>query len=134
MTGKTLHDTLTAATGAKVIVSLPKFETESAMSLAETLQAMGVTDAFDSETADFTAMGTSDNGPLFINDVIHKTYIKVDERGTKAGAVTAVEMNAEGAPMEEPKRVTLDRPFVYMIVDTQAMVPVFLGTMLDVSA
>ena len=134
MTGKTLHDTLTAATGEKVIVSLPKFETESAMSLAETLQAMGVTDAFDSETADFTAMGTSDNGPLFINDVIHKTYIKVDERGTKAGAVTAVEMNAEGAPMEEPKRVTLDRPFVYMIVDTQAMVPVFLGTMLDVSA
>lgn len=133
LTGAKLHDTLVNANGEKVIVSMPKFETESSMSLAEALQAMGLTDAFDPETADFSAMGSSDNGPLFINDVIHKTYIKVDEKGTKAGAATAVEMNAESAaPMEEPKQVILDRPFVYMIVDTEAMVPVFLGVLKSV--
>lgn len=134
LTGTSLHGTLTGSKAERVIVSLPKFETESAMSLSKTLQTMGMTDAFDPGAADFTAMGTSDNGPLFIGDVIHKTYIKVDEKGTKAGAVTAVIMNDTAAPMEEPKRVSLDRPFVYMVVDTEAMVPVFLGTMMDVKA
>jgi len=133
LTGAGLHEMLVNSNAEKVIVSMPKFETEYSVSLAEALQAMGMTDAFDVQTADFSAMGSSDNGPLYINDVIHKTYLKLDEKGTKAGAVTVVEVNdATSAPMEEPKQVTLDRPFVYMIVDTQANVPVFIGTMMDV--
>lgn len=132
LTGEKLHDMLVNSSAEPVITAIPKFEAEYGTSLAEVLQAMGLTDAFDPNTADFSAMGHSENGPLFINDVIHKTYIKVDEKGTKAGAVTAVEMNDAAAPMEEPKQVTLDRPFVYMIVDTQAMVPVFLGVLRDV--
>lgn len=133
LTGTKLHETLVNANAEKVIVSMPKFETESALSLVETLQKMGMTDAFNGQTADFTAMGTSAEGPLYIGDVLHKTYIKVDEKGTKAGAVTAVEMNAESAaPIEDPKSVTLDRPFVYMIIDTQANVPIFLGTTLNI--
>lgn len=133
LTGEKLHDLLTNCSAEPVYTSIPKFETEYAASLAETLQSMGLTDAFDGEKADFTAMGSSENGPLFISDVIHKTYIKVDEKGTKAGAVTAVEMNAESAPIEDPKEVILNRPFVYMIIDTQANLPIFLGTMLDVT-
>ena len=133
-TGEKLHDLLLNCTAEPVYTSIPKFETEYAASLAETLQSMGLTDAFDSAKADFTAMGRSENGPLFINDVIHKTYIKVDEKGTKAGAVTAVEMNVESAaPIEDPKEVNLNRPFIYMIVDTEANLPIFLGTMLDIA-
>ena len=58
--------------------------------------------------------------------------IEVAERGTKAGAVTVVEMNKESAPQpEEPKVVYLDRPFIYMIIDTDNSIPLFIGTMKD---
>lgn len=132
LTGARLHDMLVNSSAEPVMTAIPKFETEYGTSLAEALRTLGMTDAFDSDAADFTEMGISDYGSLFINDVIHKTYLKVDEKGTKAGAVTAVEVNESSAPIEEPKQVTLNRPFVYMIVDTEAMLPVFIGTMLDV--
>lgn len=55
----------------------------------------------------------------------------MEEKGTRGGAATAVEMNTEAAP-EEQMVVTLDRPFVYMVVDTSSMLPVFMGTVLSV--
>ena len=85
-------------------------------------------------TADFTGLGTSTDGPVHMSRVLHKTYIKVDEKGTKAGASTVVEMVAETAMAEEPpepKRVYLDRPFVYMLIDCETMLPFFIGTMMD---
>ena len=68
-----------------------------------------------------------------INRILHKTYIAVDERGTKAGAATAVEVNAAGALMpQEEKEVYLDRPFVYLIIDCEENIPVFMGTLMNV--
>jgi len=98
---------------------------------------MGMTDAFDSRTADFSRMGSTNDGTnLCIGRVIHKTVITVAEEGTKAGAATMVEMRAEGAAevLEESRTVTLDWPFLYMIVDTEHMEPVFIGTLLDPQA
>lgn len=89
---------------------------------------------FDSAQADFTAMGTCPEGKLYINQVLHKTYIEVEEKGTQGGAATVVGMNSAAAP-EEPEEqmvVTLDRPFVYLVVDTSSMLPVFMGTVLSV--
>ncbi|NLD16357.1 MAG: hypothetical protein GX666_02095 [Tissierellia bacterium] len=63
-----------------------------------------------------------------MSSIIHKTYISVHELGTEAGAVTAVIMEATSMPIEEPKEVFLNRPFVYMIIDTENNVPLFLGT------
>ena len=54
--------------------------------------------------------------------------IKLNEDGTKAAAVTAVVNDATSAKPTEVHRVVLDRPFVYMIVDTHANLPLFLGT------
>ena len=70
-------------------------------------------------------------GNIYIGDVLHKTFISVDELGTKAGAVTKVQMNDESAPMSEWV-VTLNRPFVYMIIDNETNLPVFIGTVMDV--
>ena len=60
--------------------------------------------------------------------MLHKTYLELDENGTKAAAVTAVVNEAASAAPTEVHRVVLDRPFVYMIVDTHANLPLFLGT------
>ena len=65
--------------------------------------------------------------------MIHQTYIKVDGKGTKAGAATIVEMKCESAMLvtEPPKEVFLDRPFVYMLIDCETNLPFFIGTMMD---
>ena len=63
--------------------------------------------------------------------VLHKAYIAVDERGTKAGAATAVE-TVYTALEECIYRVTLDRPFVYAIIDDATGLPVFIGTVTDI--
>ena len=62
--------------------------------------------------------------------MLHKTYISVDEKGTKAAAVTAVEMPTECEPAEI-RTVHLDRPFVYMLIDCETNLPFFIGTMTD---
>lgn len=98
------------------------------------VEEMGMVLPFDSAQADFTGLGTSPEGNLFINQVFHKAYLEVQETGTRGGAATAVEINCEGAfqEPEDQKVVTLDRPFVYLVVDTSSMLPVFMGTVLSV--
>ncbi len=83
-------------------------------------------DSFD-EKEDFSGIGSCTDGAIFISWVLHKTYLAVDENGTKAEPATAVEMKAEGA-MEDVKTVHLDRPFLYLIIDCQARLPIFIGT------
>ena len=111
-----------------VVTQIPKFESEYEVSMVEMLIEMGMIDAFNIETADFSGLGTSEAGNIYIDEVLHKAYINVDEKGTEAGAVTMV-VAADGASMEveKPKSVILDRPFVYMIVDLENQVPLFVG-------
>ena len=61
--------------------------------------------------------------------MLHKTLLELNENGTRAAAATVVETrDSAAAPDSEVKTVTLDRPFLYMIVDTHACVPLFMGT------
>ena len=126
LTGETLADALENAQNTPVETATPGFSSEYAAELSETLMGMGMADAFDGETADFSGMGRSALGNIYINRVLHKTFIDVTPQGTRAGAATVVEMNAESA-MEDVKQVYLDRPFAYMIVDTQYNIPLFFG-------
>ena len=126
--GKSLREMFTAPQDKKVLYCIPKFSEESAMSLVETFQEMGVETAFDGDRADFTKLGTYDGSNIYIGDILHNTYIEVTEQGTKAGAATVV-MMAEGAMLEEepPKEVYLNRPFIYMIMDMERNLPLFIG-------
>lgn len=133
LTGTHLQELLGNAQAVTVHAAIPKFEAEYSVEMKDILQSMGMTDAFDAETADFT--GICEEGGLFIGQVLHKTAITVAEQGTKAGAATAVEMRAGGAmPQEDMKTVILDRPFVYMLIDCGQNLPFFLGTMMDVGS
>ena len=129
--GQQLQALLDNPTSVPVMTTMPKFESEMEVDLREVLKEMGMDLPFDSAQADFTGLGTSPEGNLYINQVFHKAYLEVEEKGTRGGAATAVEMNTEAAP-EEQMVVTLDRPFVYMVVDTSSMLPVFMGTVLSV--
>ncbi|MBE6607603.1 MAG: serine protease [Ruminococcaceae bacterium] len=132
--GEALIKMLSNPKSTTVRTSIPKFETEYDVEMSKILKNMGMTDAFNDVKADFTDLGTSTAGNIFISRVLHKTFISVGERGTKAGAATVVEMK-DGVSdiMEEIKSVYLNRPFVYMLVDCENNIPFFIGTMMDVN-
>lgn len=134
LNGESLNALLSNPQYGTVYTSIPKFETEYTVEMAEILKGMGMTEAFDMYNADFEGLGTSTAGNIYISRVLHKTFISVGEKGTKAGAATVVEM-ADGAAAEpqEPKEVYLDRPFVYMLIDCENNIPFFIGTMMDVN-
>ncbi|MCL2083763.1 MAG: serpin family protein [Oscillospiraceae bacterium] len=131
LTGEGLLNTLKNAQDAVVYASMPKFEYEYTVSMNDALAGLGIPDAFDEGKADFSRMAVSPDGNIYIGLVLHKTFISVDELGTKAGAVTMVAMSGSGAPADI-KTVRLDRPFVYAIIDDASGLPIFIGTLMTV--
>ena len=131
LTGESLMETLSTPQLGMVMATLPKFSYEYELTMNDVLKELGMPSAFSGDTADFSKMAHSSRGNIYIGDVLHKTFISVDELGTKAGAVTKVQMNDECAVMSEWV-VTLNRPFVYMIIDNETKLPVFIGTVMDV--
>ncbi len=128
--GKSVMGLLENKRNKRVYTKTPKYSVEYSTLLNEPLVRLGMLDAFNREKADFSRLGTYTDENIFISRVIHKTKIDLDERGTKAGAVTAVEMECTSGMVDEPKRVILDRPFFYMIVDTNQNLPLFMGSLM----
>lgn len=108
----------------KVNLSVPKFDIASSADLKEMLQSMGVTDIFDLENADFTAI-TSDT-PVYVTSVNQAARVIIDEQGVKAASY--IEFPGAGAamPPEEIIDFILDRPFLFVIADTSG-IPLFTG-------
>jgi serine protease inhibitor len=112
----------------EVTVRMPKFKLEFEAALKQTLSALGMEIAFDSELADFSRI-TSSSTKLFISEVKHKTYVDVNEEGTEAAAVTSVGMAATAAPYA----VTVDRPYLVLIRERFSGTILFLGLIVDPS-
>lgn len=125
MSGEELCEFLKHADAKQNVVTvMPEFENTFEVTLNDALKALGVRRAFEWGRANFS--GITD-GPLWIDSVLQKTYVSVDKIGTKAAAVTA-EFVAGAAPIEEPPPVVrLDRPFVYIIFETESTTPLFIG-------
>ena len=110
-----------------VKLSMPRFTMESSVKLQDALMALGMVDAFG-PAADLSGMdGTTE---LFIDQVYHKAFVAVDEVGTEAAAATAVVV-ARGGVAEAEKEVTLNRPFLFLIRDTQTGTVLFFGHVVD---
>ena len=120
---------LAALRRQEIALTMPKFELESSFSLPEALKQLGMEDAFTG-AADFSGM--TGGRDLYISDVLHKAFISVDEKGTEAAAATAVIMKLTAMPAE-PIRVSVDRPFVFLIRDIETGTILFMGRMLDPS-
>ncbi len=130
--GKKIKNLIENKYEESVVVNLPKFKSEYDIELKKVLIDMGIKDAFNSARADFSNLGSTPDGNICINKVIHKTFIEVDEKGTKAAAVTAVEMTKESAVFEE-KQISFNRPFVYMIYDVKHSLPIFIGVEMNIN-
>jgi len=112
---------------ADLIAAIPKFSYEYEILMNDALKAMGMEDAFCETAADLSIIGSA-GGNLFISKIKHKATISVDERGTKAGAATVVEVGVESVPLF----LKLDRPFIYAIIDNTTNLPLFIGTLLTI--
>ncbi|NLG36906.1 MAG: serine proteinase inhibitor [Clostridiales bacterium] len=108
-----------------VALTLPKFETRWEDSLREALTALGMGVAF-SDGANLSRMSAKGARDLLISDVMQKTYCRVDEKGTEAAAVTSVIVGVTSMPLFDAE-ICFDRPFLYGIVDTASLTPLFLG-------
>ncbi len=118
----------------RIYVRIPEFELDYDILLNDVLHDMGMTDAFSSVDADFGEMmqpvAETVDDSAWIGSVLHKTHIEVNREGTRAAAVTVVTMENCAAAIDYslPLEITLDRPFVYAIVDNDSGLPIFLGT------
>ncbi|MGI6364004.1 MAG: serpin family protein [Bacillota bacterium] len=131
LTGDEFMHILDSAENTAVNAGLPKFSYAYTIQMNEVLKDMGMPLAFSAKDADFSRLGRSSRGNLFIGEVLHKTFIQVDERGTKAGAVTKVEIRDEA--YYEVKNVVLDRPFIYAIIDNDSKLPLFIGSVMQIA-
>ena len=128
LSGDNFTNLMKNKSGDMVSAALPKFKSAYEIKLKDSLMKMGLKDCFHGGKANFTKMGSSNIGNIYVDTVLHKTFITVDDKGTKAGAVTSVEMRVTSMPMTHS--IILNRPFVYAIVDNETNLPLFIGTML----
>ena len=109
-----------------VELAMPKFESRYEDRLNDELAGMGLEIAFDPDRADFSGMNESGARNLYIGEVKHKTFVRVDEKGTEAAAVTSIGIRATSI-VTESRKLVFDRPFVYGIMDTRSGIPLFAG-------
>ena len=117
-----------------VDVQLPKFKfTYGAVNLSTFLIDMGMTGAFDKDAADFSGMTSLKEERLNIDQVMHKAFVNVDEKGTEAAAATGVVMVHMEAIMRPPKPVIFNanHPFLFLIRDNQTNSILFIGRIAD---
>ncbi len=110
---------------SEMAVSLPKFTLEYELALNDALKALGMEVAFDPAEADFTRMYPS--GGVWIDTVLHKTFVDVNEEGTEAAAITSVSMRELSAP----SMLLVNRPFVFVIRERLSGTILFMGKVVN---
>ena len=124
---RTIIQALAMSFEQETVVRLPRFElTTGTFSLAPALQACGINDIF-TPAANFS--GFSD-APLYLNDIIQRCYVKMDEEGTEAAAVTAGVVDVWTCAEETVRyrEITFDRPFIWVIGNLNVnSTPYFMG-------
>ena len=111
----------------EVALKMPRFEYESSFGLKEALKTLGMGVAF---TANADLSGMNGKRDLFIQDVLHKAFVSVDEAGTEAAAATAVMVGLTALP-PEPVNFIMDRPFIFFVRDIPTGSIIFIGRVLN---
>jgi serpin B len=130
---------VSAMHSGRVVVALPKFEINPAasLSLGDTLKELGMPLAFDPKKADFTAIASPPDPAdrLYLSKVVHKAFVKLDEKGTEAGAATAVDMAIPtSVEVDKPSEFKADHPFLFFLRDVKSGAILFMGRVSDPAA
>lgn len=128
LTATRVDEIVAAMTTYQVDTAMPTFEFTSKFGLVKPLTDMGMGVAF-SGAADLS--GINGQGGLLIQDVIHQSFVKVNEAGTEAAAATAVLVGETSVPL--PAAISLDKPFLFFIRDIQTKAILFVGRVVDPS-
>ncbi len=119
----------------RVSVTLPKFklEPQEPLSLVSALRSLGMTAAFDSTQADLSGIAKPEEHkePLFLSAVLHKAFVKVDEKGTEAAASTAVKVTARAAHALPTREFRADHPFLFFVRHVRSGLVLFMGRVVD---
>ena len=115
-----------------LVLYLPRYAYTANLTLSETLAQMGMPLAFSASGADFTGMAEM-LPPLYLAHVLHKAYVAVDELGTEAAAATEVEVTV-GSEEVMLETMRVDRPFLFLIRDTEQGTILFLGRVVNPAA
>lgn len=107
-------------------ITLPRFKFEYEKSLSQALIDLGMVNTFSD--ADFTNMTDTQ---AFVSDVIHKTFVEVNEEGTEAAAVTTVFVTTSAINEREPFAMIVDHPFFCTITDNQTGAILFMGAVVE---
>lgn len=112
----------------EVLLRMPKAKVETSLLLNASLQKMGIRTAFTG-AADFK--GISEMGPLSLGLVKQKCYVEISEKGTEAAAVTSAQIRMTSARPPQYVRMTVDRPYLFFIADTQESNILFAGRIMN---
>lgn len=110
-TKEKLNEIILNSKDKKIVLNLPKFEINYETELKSYLNNLGINQAFNLN-ANFTGISQEKN--IFINQILHKTFIKVDEQGTEASSITKVELE-----LDLPLEINVDHPFLFVITDDE---------------
>ena len=131
--GAALSNALRNPSHQKVEVLIPEFSVDFETEMSNTLTDMGMDLPFNKYRADFSNMADFNNTPdtlFYISNMIQKTHLELDRKGTRAVVVTSEEMDCMPVSIDPaPIFIYLDRPFVYGIVDNETGLPIFIGCM-----
>ncbi|MDR2344506.1 MAG: serpin family protein [Planctomycetaceae bacterium] len=115
LTPDNFNNTLNTLKSTQVDVKVPRFEIEYSTSLKESLLTAGVKKIF-SPSADLS--GIASNKKLIVSDIVQKVYIKVNESGTEAAAVTGATISVTSIKISTPKEFYVDRPFIFIVKES----------------
>lgn len=113
----------------KSTIDMPKFELEYEIEYSDILKAMGMEIAFTPHAADLSGLSEQGQNNLYLDEVIHKVFIRVDEEGTEAAAATSVGV----MPTSMPPQMIVDRPFIFIIHERESGANLFMGVVRDPS-
>ena len=130
------NNKIEATNKRNIKLKIPRFSYDYKIeNFIDVLYNLGIIDAFDAEKADFTNIVSKENqyGNIYVGEAIHKTHIDLNEKGTKAAAVTYFGLydNAMVEEKKEPIEITFDKPFIYIIRDKKSKEKLFIGTVYE---
>lgn len=128
LSSERLSSWLASADTSRLELHLPKFKLEYKKALGETLKQLGMAEAFSGQ-ADFSGMLANSSQRLAISEVMHKTFVEVNEEGTEAAAATSVGIVLTSLPPS----VRVDRPFVFLIREKSSNAILFIGQLMNPS-